>query len=133
MPLKRGQLRRRAAYSEADLLAVARKLYNASDLQFRVPGQRDGALAIMAPQPAELVVLVIGTGSGKTLVVMIGAAVADVKTTILILPMVYIFPKGLVRSGPGSGHQCSVPDPLAVRCFACHCQRHHSKTDYRKS
>lgn len=85
---KRGQMRRRGAYAEADLLAVARKLYNAPDLQFRVPGQRNGVLAIMGPQPAEQVVLVIGTGSGKTLVVMIGAAIADTGTAILVLPMV---------------------------------------------
>ena len=85
---KRCQMRRKGAYSEADLLAVARRLYNAPDLQFRVPGQRNGVLAIMGPQPAEQVVLVIGTGSGKTLVVMIGAAVADARTTILVLPMV---------------------------------------------
>jgi orsellinic acid/F9775 biosynthesis protein OrsD/helicase-like protein/RAD3-like DEAD/DEAH box helicase len=85
---KRSQMRRRGAYSEANLLAVARKLYNAPDLQFRVPGQRNGVLAVMGPQPAEQVVLVIGTGSGKTMVVMIGAAVADAGTTILILPMV---------------------------------------------
>ena len=45
-------------------------------------------LAIMGPQPAEQVVLVIGTSSGKTLVVMISAAVADARTTILVLPMV---------------------------------------------
>ncbi|KAF2813232.1 uncharacterized protein BDZ99DRAFT_251851 [Mytilinidion resinicola] len=69
---KRGQMRRK---SETDLLAVARRLYNAPDLQFRVPGQRNGVLPIMGPQPAEQVVLVIGTGSGKTLVVMIGAQV----------------------------------------------------------
>jgi superfamily II DNA helicase RecQ len=42
----------------------------------------------MGPQPAEQVVLVIGTGSGKTLIVMVGAAVADAGTTILVLLMV---------------------------------------------
>lgn len=41
---KRGQMRRRGAYSEADLLAVVRRLYNAPDMQLRVPGQRDGLL-----------------------------------------------------------------------------------------
>ncbi|KAG4427332.1 hypothetical protein IFR05_017185, partial [Cadophora sp. M221] len=41
----------------------------------------------MGRQPAEQVVLVIGTGSGKTMVVMIGAAIADAGTTILVLPM----------------------------------------------
>jgi hypothetical protein len=35
---KSGQMRRKGAYSEADLVAVARKLYNAPDLQF--PGFR---------------------------------------------------------------------------------------------
>ena len=45
-------------------------------------------LTIMGPQPAEQVVLVIGTGSGKTLVVMIGAAIADAGTAILVLPIV---------------------------------------------
>ena len=33
-------------------------------------------------------VLVIGTGSGKTLVVMIGATIADARTTLLVLLMV---------------------------------------------
>jgi hypothetical protein len=45
-------------------------------------------LAIIGPQPAEQVVLVIGTGSGKTLVVMIGAAITDAGTIILVLLMV---------------------------------------------
>jgi superfamily II DNA helicase RecQ len=72
---KRGQMRKRGAYSEADLLAVARKLYNA-------------VLAIMGPQPAEQVIVVIATGSGKTMVVMIGAAIGNAGTTILVLPMV---------------------------------------------
>ncbi|KAH8749802.1 hypothetical protein BGZ57DRAFT_968235 [Hyaloscypha finlandica] len=85
---KRGQMRRKGAYSEADLLAVARKLYNIPDLQFRVPGQRNGVLAVMGPQLAEQVVLVIGTGSGKTIVVMIGAAISSAGTTILVLLMV---------------------------------------------
>ena len=85
---KRGQLRRKGAYSEADLLAVARKLYHDPILQFRAPGQRNGVLAIMGPRPAEQVVLVLGTGAGKTLVVMISASIADAGTTILILPTV---------------------------------------------
>ena len=85
---KRSQPRKKGLYSEADLLAVARKLYNAPDLRFRVPGQRNRVLAIIGPHPAEQVVLVLGTGSGKTLVVMISAATTDAGTTILVLPMV---------------------------------------------
>jgi hypothetical protein len=42
----------------------------------------------MGPQLAEQVVLVIGTSSGKTLVVMIGAAIVDTRTIILVLPIV---------------------------------------------
>jgi hypothetical protein len=34
---KRGQMCKRGAYTKANLLAVARKLYNAPDLQFQVP------------------------------------------------------------------------------------------------
>jgi Lhr-like helicase len=85
---KRGQFRKRGAYSEADLLSVARKLYSSPGLQFRVPGQRRGILAVLGPRSAEQVVLVLGTGSGKTLVFLVGAAIADAGTTILVLPAV---------------------------------------------
>jgi hypothetical protein len=46
---KRGQLQCRGAYSEADLLAVARNLYNDPNLRFQVPGQWNGVLAIIGP------------------------------------------------------------------------------------
>ncbi|KFZ15841.1 hypothetical protein V501_02521, partial [Pseudogymnoascus sp. VKM F-4519 (FW-2642)] len=87
---KRGQMRRKGAYSEADLLTVARKLHSAPNMKFRVPGQRRGVLAVMGPQPAEQVVLILGTGSGKTLVFQVGAMAADARTTILILPAVVL-------------------------------------------
>jgi superfamily II DNA helicase RecQ len=45
-------------------------------------------LAIIGPQLAEQVVLVIGTGSGKTLVVIIRAVIIDTRTIILVLLMV---------------------------------------------
>jgi hypothetical protein len=83
---KRGQFRKRGAYSEADLLSIARKLYDTPDLQFRVPGQRRGILAILGPRSAEQIVLVLGTGSGKTLVFLVGAAITGAGTTILVLP-----------------------------------------------
>ena len=44
----------------------------------------------MGPHPAEQVVLVIGTGSGKSLIFMVGASVADARTTILVLPMIIL-------------------------------------------
>lgn len=74
---KRVQMRRKGAYSEADLLTVARKLHSAPNMKFRAAGQRNGVLAILGPQPAEQVVLILGTGSGKTLVFQVGAMVAD--------------------------------------------------------
>jgi hypothetical protein len=87
---KRGQICRKGAYSAADLLAVARRLYNAPDMQLYIPGQQDGLLAVIEPHPAEQVVLVIGTGSGKSLIFIIGASVADARTTILVLPIVIL-------------------------------------------
>ena len=85
---KRSQMRRKGAYSEANLLAVARKLYNTPDLQFRVPGQRNRVLTVMGPQPAEQVVLVIGTGSGKTMVVILRAVITNAGIIILVLLIV---------------------------------------------
>ena len=43
---------------------------------------------MLGPQPAEQVVLVAGTGAGKTLVAMLSASVASAMTTIFILPIV---------------------------------------------
>jgi superfamily II DNA helicase RecQ len=42
----------------------------------------------MGPQPAKQVILVLGTGASKTLVIIISAAIAGTRTTILILPTV---------------------------------------------
>jgi hypothetical protein len=85
---KKARFRRRGAYSAAELLTVARQLYNRPDMQFRVPGQRNALLAVLGTQPAEQVVVVLATGSGKTLIPMISASVADAQTTILVLPTV---------------------------------------------
>lgn len=87
---KHSQMRRKGAYSEADLLTVARKLHSAPNMKFRAPGQRNGVIAIMGSQLAEQVVLILGTGSGKSLVFQVGAMVADARTTILILPAVVL-------------------------------------------
>lgn len=87
---KRNRARKKGAYTETDLLAVARKLYNTPDLQFRVSSQRDSVLAIIGLQPAEQVVLVIETGSSKTLVVMIGATIANARTIILVFSIVVL-------------------------------------------
>jgi superfamily II DNA helicase RecQ len=44
----------------------------------------------MGPHPAEQIVLVIGTGSGKSLIFMVGISVIDTRTTILVLPIVIL-------------------------------------------
>ena len=81
---------KKGAYSAADLLAIARRLYNIPDIQLRVPEQRDGLLAVMGPHPAEQVVLVIGTGSGKSLIFIVGMSVTDTRITILVLLIVIL-------------------------------------------
>lgn len=83
-----GQYRKQVSHPESKLLAVARELYNDADLQFRQPGQRNGVMAVLGPRPAEQVVVVLATGSGKTLLFMVGAALEDARTTIVILPTV---------------------------------------------
>ncbi|KAI8676079.1 hypothetical protein NCS56_00494800 [Fusarium sp. Ph1] len=83
---KKARFRTRPAQKEDGLLKVARRLYNDPGLQLRRPGQRDGMLATLGPRPAEQVIVVLATGSGKTLIVMVGAALEGAATTILILP-----------------------------------------------
>jgi hypothetical protein len=75
-------------YTEAELLATARQLYNDPALQLRSTGQREALLATLGPRPAEQVVVVAGTGAGKTLVALLSATVAHARTTLFLLPMV---------------------------------------------
>ncbi|KAM6514203.1 hypothetical protein FALCPG4_015360 [Fusarium falciforme] len=93
------RFRTRPTHKDDGLLTVARRLYNELELQLRRPGQRDGMLATLGPRPAEQVIVVLATGSGKTLIVMVGAALEGVATTILILPTVALRSNMLVRLG----------------------------------
>lgn len=88
--VKRRTFRPRGAFAEAELLAAARRLYNAPKFRFRTPGQRAALTAVMGPGSAshEQVVLVLGTGSGKTLVAMVSAVLADEGTTVLVVPTI---------------------------------------------
>ncbi|KAJ4234078.1 hypothetical protein NW757_013707 [Fusarium falciforme] len=70
------------------LVSVARYLYNDGTLQLRRPGQRDTMLAVLGPRPPEQVIIVLGTGSGKTLIVIVAASLAGAGTIVLILPTV---------------------------------------------
>lgn len=85
---KKARFHRRPLGGEKILVAIARKLYNDPYMQLRRPGQRDAMLAAMGPHAAEQVVVVLATGSGKTLVIMVAAALEGARTTILILPTV---------------------------------------------
>jgi hypothetical protein len=86
--IKRSQQRKRAVYSETDLLTIARRIYYKPDLQLRVPGQRAGMLAVLGPQRAEQVVIILATGSGKPMIILVGVSLAEARTTILVVPLV---------------------------------------------
>ncbi|KAJ3453735.1 hypothetical protein MRS44_018367 [Fusarium solani] len=96
---KKARFRTRPAQKEDGLLKVARRLYNDPGLQLRRPGQRDGMLATLGPRPAEQVIVILATGSGKTLIVIVSAALEGAATTILILPTVALRGNMLVRLG----------------------------------
>lgn len=85
---KKVRLRSRPLCREKVLLTAARGLYNDPDLQLRQPGQRDAMLASMGPNAAEQVVVVLATGSGKSLIVMVAAVLEGAATTIMVLPTV---------------------------------------------
>ncbi|KJK85003.1 hypothetical protein H633G_11168 [Metarhizium anisopliae BRIP 53284] len=80
---KRTKLRTRPIGKLSDLEAVARALYNNPSLRFRQPGQRNAMLATMGRHAAEQVVVVLATGSGKTLIAMVGAALDGAGTTVM--------------------------------------------------
>ncbi|KAI6777507.1 uncharacterized protein J7T54_004260, partial [Emericellopsis cladophorae] len=85
---KKARLRSRPQATETELVAAARTLYNDPRLQLRRPGQREAILAALGTQSAEQVVVVLATGSGKTLLAMTAAVLEGAGTTILILPTV---------------------------------------------
>ncbi|PCD24312.1 hypothetical protein FGRA07_11291 [Fusarium graminearum] len=85
---KKVRFRARPAAKEEGIIAAARRLHNDPELQLRRPGQRDAMLATMGPRAPEQVIVILATGSGKTLVFMVGAILAGAETTILILPTV---------------------------------------------
>lgn len=85
---KRAKMRTRPTGKASELEAVARALYNEPTLRFRRPGQHDALLATMGRRAEEQVVVVLGTGSGKTLIAMVGAALDGAGTTIMVLPAV---------------------------------------------
>ena len=85
---KRVRLRVRPLAKAAVLQQVAQRLYGDSTLTLRRPGQRNAMLAILGPKASEQVIVVLGTGSGKSLILMVAAAMEGARTTVVILPTV---------------------------------------------
>jgi superfamily II DNA or RNA helicase len=112
--VKRSQERTQATYSEADLLTVARRVHHQPDLQFRIPGQRAGILAVLGAQRVSQVVVILGTGSGKTMLITLSASLADAGTTILVLPLVALR-NDLLRRFREVGIQPLIWTPLTQR------------------
>lgn len=123
----RRTFRQRSAFPVAELLAASRRLYNKPDLQFRTPGQQAALTAVMGPGSAsrEQVILVLGTGSGKTLVVMISSVLATEEgTTIFIVPTIALRINMLARFkdfglqplvwSAGGHHQQEATPPLVI-------------------
>ena len=85
---KKLRIRARPKASEGQIILAAQKLYNNPSFQLRRPGQRDAILAVLGPQAAREVVVVLATGTGKSLIAMIAAELSSTGTTILVLPTV---------------------------------------------
>lgn len=93
------RLRTRPRVREAKLEETARRLHNNPAMRLRRPGQRDALLATMGPGAAEQVVVVLATGTGKTLLVMVAAALEGAGVTIIVLPTVALRSNMLERIG----------------------------------
>ncbi|KAJ8066708.1 hypothetical protein OCU04_004101 [Sclerotinia nivalis] len=85
---KRSRFRQRQGYSEEDLLQVAQRLYHSPTFQFRRPGQHRRVMTTFGAPFNEQIILILGTGSGKTLIPMLSASLPDAGTTIMIIPIV---------------------------------------------
>ena len=83
-----GRERQQRYWSGAALLEEARKLYQNGQLKWRCPEQ-ERAVRLVANQAPE-VLLVLATGSGKSLPFMLGSSLPGAKTTIVIVPLVLL-------------------------------------------
>jgi superfamily II DNA helicase RecQ len=55
-------------------------------------------LAVMGPRAAEQVIVVLRTGSGKSLIIMVAAAMEGAGTTVLVLPTIVLRTNMLQRA-----------------------------------
>lgn len=80
---------RRREWTLGALLAGARRLYRDDGLQWRSPAQERAIAAVTSR--AKQVVIVLGTGAGKSLLFMLLCTLDRASTTILILPLVSLW------------------------------------------
>jgi hypothetical protein len=80
--------RRKRHWSGPALLEEARRLYKNEQLQWRCPEQEQ-AMRLVANNAPE-VLLVLATGSGKSLTFMLGSSLPTARTTVLIVPLVLL-------------------------------------------
>ncbi|KAJ6787592.1 hypothetical protein PWT90_08516 [Aphanocladium album] len=87
--LKRlGGARTRPAYSEADVLTRARRLYKNDTLEFRSSAQREAVRAICGDDQVEQVIVIMATGAGKTLPILTPSQMPGAGTTIIVVSTV---------------------------------------------
>jgi len=86
--LRLGRDRAKRYWSTAALLFEARRLYQNAQLQWRCPEQEQ-AMRLVANRAPE-VLLVLATGSGKSLMFMLGSSLPDARTTIVVVPLVLL-------------------------------------------
>lgn len=83
-----GQERHKRHWTGAALLEQARRLYASPHLQWRC-SEQEQAMRLVANQTPE-VLLVLATGSGKSLPFMLGSCLPGAKTTVVVVPLVLL-------------------------------------------
>ena len=89
-------------YSEGEVLTKARQLYKNEALEFRSGVQREAVRAIYRDEPAEQVIVIIATGAGKMLPILIPSQIPGAGTTIIMISTVSLR-YSLIRQMNGMG------------------------------
>lgn len=83
-----GGARTRPTYSEFEILSKARQLYKKDALVFRSSAQREAVRAVCGDEPVEQVIVIMATGAGKTLPILIPSQMPGAGTTIIVMSTV---------------------------------------------
>lgn len=86
-----GAARVRPTYSEVEVLIKVRQLYKKDALEFRSSAQREAVRAICGDEPAEQVIVIMATGAGKTLPILIPSQMPGAGTTIIVMSIVALW------------------------------------------